>query len=259
MIKKWFYSRVFELNGHPLVAKQLKQFAMSRISRPFIGPFVRAYDLNMAEATRNLEAYSSLHDVFIRHVKPEMRPIDQSEGAFVSPCDGMLSVVDDLTADSRFTVKGQSYTVSELLGSHHEAQQYVGGRVMIFYLSPQNYHRVHVPMDGTIRTSYTLGRDSAPVNEIGLTHALRPLTRNYRRVTRIVQGKHALEHVMVGALNVNSIVRTNEAKELRRGDEFGYFSFGSTVVLICPKDALTLDTQAIRPVLMGQRLGQWHS
>ena len=64
---------------------------------------------------------------------------------------------------------------------------------------------------------------------------------------------------MVGALNVNTIVQTNPDREVRRGDEFGYFSFGSTVVLICPKDAMTLEPNIKGPVLMGQRIGYWNS
>lgn len=259
MIKKWFFTQLFELNGHPAVAKQLRRFAMSPVSRPLIRPFVKMYDLQMQEADQPLESYKTLHDLFVRNLKETVRPIDQSEQAVVSPCDGVLSVVEDLTEDSRFTVKGQTYSVSELLGSHHEADHYIGGKVLIFYLSPQNYHRVHVPIDGTVRTSYTLGRDSAPVNDLGLEYGKRPLTRNYRRVTRITHGKHALEHVMVGALNVNTIVQTNPDREVRRGDEFGYFSFGSTVVLICPKDAMTLEPNIKGPVLMGQRIGYWNS
>ena len=259
MIKKWFFKNLFELNGRPFVARQLRRFAMSELSRPLIKPFIKLYDLQMHEASQPVEAYPTLHDLFVRHLKEEVRPISQAEHAFVSPCDGVLSVVDDLTEDSRFTVKGQTYSVAELLGSHHEAATYVGGRVLIFYLSPQNYHRVHVPIDGTVRTSYTLGRDSAPVNELGLEYGKRPLTRNYRRVTRITQGGHALEHVMVGALNVNTIVQTNQKREVKRGDEFGYFSFGSTVVLICPKDAVTLADDIKGPVLMGQHIGYWNS
>ncbi|VWX38100.1 phosphatidylserine decarboxylase [Exiguobacterium oxidotolerans] len=259
MIKKWFFKNLFELNGRPFVARQLRRFAMSEWSRPLIKPFIKLYDLQMHEASQSVGAYPTLHELFVRHLKEEARPIPQTEHAFVSPCDGVLSVVDDLTEESRFTVKGQLYSVAELLGSHHEAATYVGGRVLIFYLSPQNYHRVHVPIDGTVRTSYTLGRDSAPVNDLGLAYGTRPLTRNYRRVTRIVQGTHALEHVMVGALNVNTIVQTNHARDVRRGDEFGYFSFGSTVVLIAPKGALDLEDDVTGPVLMGQALGIWNS
>lgn len=259
MIKKWFFTQLFELNGHPAVAKQLRRFATSPASRPLIQPFVNMYDIQMQEAEQPLASYKTLHDLFVRHLKEEVRPVDPSAQAVVSPCDGVLSVVEDLTEDSRFTVKGQAYSVAELLGSHHEAQNYIGGRVLIFYLSPQNYHRVHIPIDGTVRTSYTLGRDSAPVNELGLEYGKRPLTRNYRRVTRITQGDHALEHIMVGALNVNTIVQTNQQREVKRGDEFGYFSFGSTVVLICPKDAVTLADDIKGPVLMGQRIGTWNS
>ncbi len=114
-------------NGHPAVAKQLRRFAMSPVSRPLIQPFVNMYDLQMQEADQPLESYKTLHDLFVRNLNETVRPIDRSAQAVVSPCDGVLSVVEDLTEDSRFyRQRDKTYSVSELLGSHHEAQNYIG-------------------------------------------------------------------------------------------------------------------------------------
>jgi phosphatidylserine decarboxylase len=258
MIRTKFYRKVFELNGHPLVAKGLRTFAQSKVSKPFIGSFAKLYKLNMEEATRGMREYGTLHDIFTRELKPGARPIPDAADAFVSPCDGYLSVVDDLTPESTFMVKGQNYTVEELLGSSEEAAPYAGGQVLIFYLSPTDYHRVHVPIDATVEEVYTLGKDAAPVNELGLKHGLRPLTRNYRLISRFDVKGSPLAHVMVGALNVNSIVRTNEADVVHRGDPYGYFSFGSTVVVCVPKDRFSFYGKK-GPVKMGEEIGKWHS
>ena len=258
MIRTKFYRKVFELNGHPIIAKGLRTFAQSKVSKPFIKSFAKLYKLNIQEATRELHEYDSLHDVFTRELKHDVRPIADSAGAFVSPCDGFLSVVDHLTNESRFTVKGQEYTVEELLGSASKAELYAGGQVLIFYLSPTDYHRVHVPIDANVEEVYTLGKEAAPVNALGLTHGLRPLTRNYRMVSQFDAGGFPLAHVMVGALNVNSIVRTNMNSVVHRGDPYGYFSFGSTVVICVPKDTFSYNGKT-GPVKMGEEIGKWSS
>ncbi|MFG6495874.1 phosphatidylserine decarboxylase [Fictibacillus sp. UD] len=251
-----FYRNLFELNGHPVIARSLKRFAQSKVSKPLIPHFVKLYKININEATRQLHEYSSLHDVFVRDLKPDARPITLETNAFVSPCDGVLSVVDELTEESRFTVKGQEYTVAELLGSETEARKYSGGQVFVFYLSPTDYHQVHVPVDAEVKSVYTLGREAAPVNELGLRHGIRPLTRNYRLVSKLNAAGQPLAHVMVGALNVNTIERTNHEPVVKRGDSYGYFSFGSTVVLCIPKGALNF-TGKKGSVKMGEILGQW--
>ncbi|KIL43086.1 phosphatidylserine decarboxylase [Jeotgalibacillus campisalis] len=253
-----FYRSVFELNGHPIVAKSLRAFAKSKASKPFIRSFASLYNLNLQEAHKEIHEYQSLHDLFTRELKADVRPIAASPGSFISPCDGVLSVVDDLTEDSTFTVKGQEYTVAELLGTEKASEKYAGGKVLIFYLSPVDYHRVHVPLDAEVENVYTLGKKAAPVNSIGLRYGVRPLTRNYRLITNFEATGIPFSHVMVGALNVNSIVRTNPNSHVQRGDSYGYFSFGSTVVICVPKGALTF-TGKTGPVKMGEEIGRWQA
>ncbi len=81
-------------------------------------------------------------------------------------------------------MKGQSYTLAEMLGSQTRGTALCGRTVCVLYLSPRDYHRVHTPLAGRVVSHYELGERSAPVNEIGLTETVRPLSRNYRRITR---------------------------------------------------------------------------
>ncbi|MGD7043239.1 phosphatidylserine decarboxylase [Jeotgalibacillus proteolyticus] len=257
-MKERFYRSIFELNGHPVLAKSLRKFAKSKASKPLIRSFAGLYKLNMEEAHRSIHEYQSLHDLFTRQLKEDARPLAEPADAFISPCDGVLSVVEELTKDSTFVVKGQNYTISELLGTEKASEKYAGGTVLIFYLSPVDYHRVHVPLDAEVEHVYTLGKKAAPVNTLGLQYGLRPLTRNYRLITNFNASGTSFSHVMVGALNVNSIERTNPNFHVKRGDPYGYFSFGSTVVICVPKGALTF-TGKTGPVKMGEEIGKWQA
>lgn len=255
MIKSRFYQTLFELNASPFIAKRLRSFAESPISRPLIPSFAKLYAIDLEEAKDPIATYPSMHAFFTRHLKDGVRPIDERADAIVSPCDGKLSIVTDISDDSRFEVKGQSYTLAELLGSQQEARRYAGGTVCVLYLSPRDYHRVHVPLAGRVLSHYELGDRSAPVNEIGLTETVRPLSRNYRRVTRFDSAAGVYEHVMVGALNVNTIEWTHDGSEVAKGEEVGYFSFGSTVVLCFEKGRVAIDSSKIGPVRLGEAIG----
>ncbi|WP_214798566.1 MULTISPECIES: phosphatidylserine decarboxylase [unclassified Exiguobacterium] len=254
-MKRRFYQTLFELNASPWIASRLKRFAESGVSRHLIPSFAKVYHIAVEEAEQPLQAYPSLHAFFTRHLKPDARTIDESTDTLVSPCDGKLSVIELISEDSRFEVKGQSYTLAELLGSQQEARRYAGGTVVVLYLSPSDYHRVHTPLAGRVLSHYELGDRSAPVNEIGLTETVRPLSRNYRRVTRFDSPVGAYEHIMVGALNVNTIEWTLEGDQADKGQEVGYFSFGSTVVLCFEKDAVQLEREKMGPVRLGEVIG----
>ncbi|WP_051622497.1 phosphatidylserine decarboxylase [Exiguobacterium sp. AB2] len=255
MIKSRFYQTLFELNASPFIAKRLRWFAESNYSRPLIASFAKTYKIDVEEAKDPIDAYPSLHAFFTRHLKEGARLIDVDAQSIVSPCDGKLSIVTDITDDSRFEVKGQSYTLAEMLGSQQEARRYAGGTVCVLYLSPRDYHRVHVPLAGRVLSHYELGDRSAPVNEIGLTETVRPLSRNYRRITRFDSPAGVYEHIMVGALNVNTIEWTHDGSYVEKGDEVGYFSFGSTVVLCFEKGRVHIDSSKIGPVRLGEAIG----
>ncbi|MBS4161597.1 phosphatidylserine decarboxylase, partial [Klebsiella pneumoniae] len=128
---------------------------------------------------------------------------------------------------------------------------------IIIYLSPQDYHRIHSPANGTLQRQYSLGSTSYPVNRIGLTYGKSPLTKNYRMISEFKHQYGSALLVKVGAMYINSIVMLQEAKEWRQGEEIAYFSFGSTVILLFEKGTF-IPAGSLRSSLkvkMGEVLG----
>ncbi len=182
---------------------------------------------------KSIKQYSHLHELFIRNLKEGARPVDSSSRAFVSPVDGVVAQYGVLENETLFHVKGQTYNIEEMLGSKEASKPYLNGRYFILYLSPSHYHRIHSPVAGSIIRQWQLGGKSYPVNELGLRYGKKPLSRNYRLITELEVSQRQLALVKVGAMNVNTIEVTHSDNELQKGDEIGYFSFGSTVVLLC--------------------------
>ncbi|WEG17318.1 phosphatidylserine decarboxylase [Alkalihalophilus pseudofirmus] len=255
MVKQSLYRLFIELSNHKMNSLILKSFAESKMSRRVNRSFTKTFNLNEQEMLEPVHSYKSLHELFIRRLKPESRPINQLEDILVSPVDGILAEQHILAPGVTFHVKGQDYTLEEMLGSSEAAGKYDGGVVMVLYLSPSHYHRIHSPADAEITKQWTLGGRSYPVNNWGLLYGRRPLSRNYRVITELnVSGKQ-LAVVKVGAMNVNTIELTHKNSTLSRGEEMGYFSFGSTVVLVGEKGLMELaDKQTPADVLMGQKL-----
>lgn len=200
--------------------------------------------------------FSSLHDFFIRELTKTARPIDRHAEAVISPVDGMLETAGVIENGDRFFVKGKEYSLAGLLGSQEAAKRYTGGTFLILYLSPANYHRIHSPVNAEVKRQYMLGNRSYPVNRLGLTYGKSPLSGNYRMINDLVMdnGK-CCSVVKVGAMFVNSIHLTNTDPRWEKGEQIGYFSFGSTVVLLFEKDSIQMEGQSGRPVKMGERIG----
>lgn len=253
-MKRFFYRSCIELTNHRLASILLKSFARSRLSKLFVQSFARTFRLNEEEMARPLAEYKHLHDLFIRTLKEGVRPIDNHPDVLISPVDGIVAEVSELKEETMFTVKGQRYSLSEMLGEK-EAERYREGMVIILYLSPSHYHRIHCPIDSEVERQWTLGNRSYPVNHLGLRYGKRPLSRNYRVITELSHHGRSLALVKVGAMNVNTIELTHKEKKLNKGDEIGYFSFGSTVVLITEKGFLQKESIApLGEIKMGERL-----
>jgi phosphatidylserine decarboxylase len=202
-----------------------------------------------------LNEYNHLHDLFIRELKAGVRPINNEREALISPVDGILAQFGQLQEETLFHVKGQTYNIEEMLGSKQASKPYLNGQYFILYLSPSHYHRIHSPVDGTILKQWILGGRSYPVNDLGLRYGKKPLSKNYRLITELkASGKH-IAVVKVGAMNVNTIEVTHKHNSLQKGEEIGYFSFGSTVVLLC-EDGLIVDVdlQENSQLKLGQKL-----
>jgi phosphatidylserine decarboxylase len=237
-------------------------YRVARIESPrvkdfFIRHFQRLYLVNTEEAIEPIGGYRSFNAFFTRALKPGTRPLAPEADAVSCPCDGTVAERGDLDGrevlQAELTAKRRTYRLGAFLGDDERAMPYVGGRFATVYLAPYNYHRVHVPIDGTlVGLHYEPGLlYSVNMTTAALVDAL--YVKNERLVCHFQSqhGPYAL--VFVGALNVGSVSLTGVGEVLprsdriagplplptntryRRGDELGWFNMGSTVVLVFAK------------------------
>ena len=222
------------------------------VKNHLISRFVINYDVNMAEACEeNPLNYACFNDFFIRHLKPETRPLHSTD--IVSPVDGSLSELGPIQAGQILQAKGRYYTVNELLACDPErGNLFLNGQFATFYLSPKDYHRIHMPIKGTLKdTTYVPGKLFS-VQPTTARIVPRLFARNERLVTFFDTEAGLMAMVLVGATIVGSIGTKwqgdikrshvlrhtayqnsdNAPITLDKGAEMGYFKLGSTVVLL---------------------------
>jgi phosphatidylserine decarboxylase len=242
--------------------------------------FVRHYEVDLAEAgEQDPAAYPSFDAFFTRALRPGARPIAPGAGVVVSPVDGTISQLGRVTDGRIVQAKGQSFDAQELLGGDGtRAAPYTGGYFATIYLSPRDYHRIHMPLDGQL-----IGMVHVPGRLFSVApYAVRTIPRIYGRNERVAAlfetpvGPMAV--VMVGAINVGAIetvwaglvtpphgaaVRvwsyqgSDRSVRLAKGDEMGRFNLGSTVILLLPDCGMEWLPE-LRPgstVRLGQPLG----
>lgn len=216
----------------------------------FLRWYVDRFDARMDEATKPLEDYETFVDFFTRPLKPGARPIPEDPTVLISPCDGQVSQCGKIEQGLVLQVKNHWYSVADLLGSPATAADLDGGQFLTLYLAPGDYHRYHWPFDGKVHTVRHIPGDLWPVNERSVNSVPNLFAVNERvAVLGTMANGTPFAYVPVGALNVGSIkldfcdVHTNRPFRKRqplieleahgkRGDEFGLFEFGSTVVLL---------------------------
>lgn len=235
-MKKKFYQRTIELTNGSLTSKMIRQFARSNTSRWMIPNYIKTYKIPVDDVENSLSSFPSLHDFFIRKLKEESRPL--AGAPIVSPVDGKVEIAGDLHDSIRFLVKNQQYSLSDLLGNRALSDSYKNGKYIVLYLSPADYHRIHSPADGKVIKQFVLGKKSYPVNQAGLMYGKSPLSGNYRLISELETEFGRMLVVKVGAMFINSIEMTNQKKDWRKGEEIGYFSFGSTVVLFFEENTI---------------------
>jgi phosphatidylserine decarboxylase len=215
------------------------------VSRALANAYCRAYRVDMAEVAPCEGAYPTFDAFFTRPLRDGARDISGDE--VVCPADGVLSAKGPIDPGARLSVKGRAYEVSELTGDPADSKRYAGGSFAIVYLSPRDYHRVHSPIDGVIRTVRVVGGDLYPVNPIGERHVPKLLATNHRaaicvdsdrlgRVSVVMVGAIVVGRISVKVLNgrnfANGSHTVTPEVTVRRGDEVGIFHLGSTVVLL---------------------------
>lgn len=259
-----------------LVARSEKPWLRDRL----IARFIKAYDVNMAEANRCEGEFRNFNDFFTRALKPGARPIADASTDVICPADGAISQIGTIEQGRIFQAKGQSYSAAELLGGDKAlAAKFEGGNFATIYLSPSDYHRVHMPVAGTLdHTAYIPG-DLFSVNTVTAENVPRLFSRNERLSCVFDTARGAVASVMVGAMIVASIETVwdglvephrrqievkrfgqegTEAPAFAAGDEMGRFLLGSTVILLFEPGKIAWD-ESLAPlatVRMGQSLGK---
>ncbi|MEO1575257.1 MAG: archaetidylserine decarboxylase [Pseudomonadota bacterium] len=275
------WSRLQYALPHHAISRLVGALARLRfrpLAQPLMRWFVRSYGVDLSDATRGEVAdYQSFNDLFTRELADGARPLAGDESVIVSPVDGTLSEFGPLDGPRLIQAKGRHYTAAELLADDAMAERFEGGTFATIYLAPYNYHRIHFPSAGTVPLMRLVPGRLFSVNLATAASVDRLFARNERVVTP-VEGPHgSCAMVAVGALNVGSIqttwhgivtppagrsVRTWDYPEpaaYARGDTWGWFNLGSTVILLWPRGAMALDDalHAGQVLRMGERLGAW--
>ena len=262
-----------------MISRLVGSLASRPFSKEMIPLFSKVFGIPVEEAEKQLGDYHSLNDFFTRKLKEQARPIDADTHSIVSPADGKVAAFGEIMGGQLIQAKGVPFTVWNLLGiPREETAHYEGGRFITIYLSPKDYHRVHTPVKGEITDYSYLPGTLFPVNAFGVRAVKGLFAKNERLVTFIQSskvGKVAL--VKVGATIVGS-VKVGYSKEagtnvkagtilhqklaspypIERGQEIGFFQFGSTVVLAFEKGKMEFipTLQEGQTIKMGEPMGR---
>lgn len=258
LMRKYLFKHFVELTGNPVLSSALRSFSKSRLSQPIVRPFVKTFGIKTDEMEYPISSYKNLHALFTRRLTDHIRPIDESKTTLVSPVDAIAKDMGKISAEQTFYIKDRLYRLDDILGDAKRAADYQSGYYYVFYLSPRHYHRIHYPIKGTLISRYALGEKSFPVNDLGIRYGDHLFSTNYRIMSEIATNFGKLNFIKVGALNINSIDLINTATDFEKGDELGYFSFGSTVILLLehhPQFIPTIELNA--EVEVGQTIGKW--
>ncbi len=261
-------------------------YRLTRISWPplkslLIKNFIRIYHVDMSiAAIPDPEQFQTFNEFFTRALKPAARPLDPAMNVIVSPVDGVVSQHGRITGGKLLQAKDRDYTVEQLLGGDRElASRFANGEFITLYLSPKDYHRIHMPLTGTLQSmTYVPGRlfSVSPATTLAIDNLF---ARN-ERLIQIFQteiGQVAL--VMVGAIFVGSMETTwagqvtparirnqwtrnypgsGQPVQIIKGGEMGRFNMGSSVILLFEQDRLNWDAsvRAGLEVRLGRKIAE---
>ncbi|MCO7199792.1 MULTISPECIES: archaetidylserine decarboxylase [unclassified Pseudoalteromonas] len=217
--------------------------------------FIKQYKIDMSEALHEDPAhYKTFNEFFTRPLKPGIRPLAEDSDILAHPVDGAISQLGDVVDGQIIQAKGHNYSLQTLLGGKEEdVAPYVGGKFATIYLAPKDYHRIHMPVDGTLRKMIYVPGDLFSVNPLTAQNVPNLFARNERVVAIFDTEIGPLSMVLVGATIVASIetiwagtvtppagrdvftwtypAEGDNAIMLKKGEEMGRFKLGSTVIL----------------------------
>lgn len=276
----WFAYLQYLLPQH-LLSRLAGVLASARSGRTLLmRAFIKRYRVDMSEAvTTRLEDFADFNAFFTRALRPECRPLAPAVNAVLCPADGSISQLGIISGERIFQAKGHDYTIAELLGGEQElADRFRDGAFVTVYLSPRDYHRVHIPLAGKLQSMTYVPGKLFSVNHATAAHVPRLFARNERVVCLFDTAAGPMAVIMVGAMIVAAIetvwcgqvcpgsgsrkmysrdYRAQEPPlEYAAGAEIGRFKLGSTAIVLFAGGAVELEPSltADSPVRMGQLL-----
>lgn len=257
------------------LAGKLAHAKAGKLTTKVIAWFVKRYQVNMAEAEQSdIAAYTSFNEFFTRPLKAGARPL--AKAAYICPVDGAISQFGDIQADQIFQAKGHQYsTLAMLAGKQKLASQFQNGRFATLYLSPKDYHRIHMPCDGTLLSMTYVPGDLFSVNPTTAQGVPGLFARNERVICEFESAQGIFVLILVGATIVGSMAtvwhgmvnppRTGHINtwtyadkkiSLKQGEEMGRFLLGSTVVMLFPQHTLQFNPswKASKPIQLGESM-----
>jgi len=248
---------------HRLLSSGARALAYStnpRVKQWLIDTVVEQFGVDLGEAAQpDASAYPSFNAFFTRSLRPGVRVPDPDPRVLVMPADGRISQCGPIEGDRIFQAKGQGFTTAELLGDAEAARAFTDGLFATVYLSPRDYHRVHMPWSGTLRETVHVPGRLFSVGPAAVRTVPRLFARNERLVCHFDTDFGPMAMVMVGALLVSGVETVWSGVEipaygdritrkdwrgrgitLERFAEMARFNYGSTVIVLLPRGVATL-------------------
>ncbi len=266
---------------HRLLSSMARNLAYSenpRVSRWLIDTVTRKFGVDLEEALDpDPRSYTSFNRFFTRALKEGARVADPDPRALLMPADGRISQLGTIEGGRIFQAKGQSFTAAELLGDAEDAKVFCDGLFATIYLSPRDYHRVHMPFTGTLRETVHVPGRLFSVGPAAVARVPRLFARNERLVCHFDTEFGPMVQVMVGALLVSGVETVWGGEEipaygdgitrkdyrgqgitLQRFAEMARFNYGSTVVVLLPPGVAEFEPGLVAegPVKLGQALAR---
>lgn len=226
-------------------------------SKSKVQPFVEKFGVNQEEFLDPLDSYQTFNEFFYRKLKPEARPIDNSFDSMVFPADGRHLGFQDISKINQIYVKGQAFDLNSFLQSSKLAKIFEGGSLVISRLCPVDYHRFHFPADGEYNGTDLINGSLYSVSPIALRQNISYFWQNKRYLSLLCNPSFGqIAQVAVGATCVGTATFTSLEKDYaKKGDEWGYFSFGgSCIVTLFEKGRVALSQDLINASNRGLEL-----
>lgn len=248
------------------------------VKNTFISQFVKKYNVDMSEAINSDPlSYRNFNDFFTRAIRSDLRPICDEENSVVCPADGAVSQLGKIEHGTLYQAKGHTYSLTTLLGGDASlSDQFLGGSFATVYLSPRDYHRVHMPLTGKLTKMIHIPGKLFSVNKVTAEQIPNVFARNERTVCLFDTQAGPMAVILVGAMIVASIetvwagqvtpfnknvVTWNYEElnniEIQKGEEMGRFKLGSTAIVLFGKEAVNWEEsiQAETKTKMGMKFG----